>query len=383
MKKDKCIICGNTQLNEILNIKNFPVFMGATTLPENDFLYEDLIYGSCSDCSTLQMLNLIPLNVLYQDNHNTEVVGKTWETHNQNFAKFIKWFKPKVVFEIGSPSATIYKKLENEEWLTKWYSLEPNPSSLNNVTKKFKLIQGWVDKDFSFKKLGIETPDCVVMSHVFEHLYNPTEILDILYQQLNDNGAVIISVPNMEYISNNNLMPPSGLHFEHTFYLNFKNVKYLLEKSGFKLISYEDHINHSNFYLAIKQKQKLNTDISKVVKDNQNNLELFNKTIEHYSNLVSEINDQINNINGKIYIYGSHFPAQFLCALGLNLKKISGCLDQSKTKIGKKLYGTNFNVYSPEILKNENDVFVICHMGPYTNEIKETIKNINNKVIFL
>ena len=187
----------------------------------------------------------------------------------------------------------------------------------------------------------------------------------------------------MEHISKNNLMPPSGLHFEHTFYLNFKNMKYLLEKSGFKLISYEDHLNHSNFYMGLKQKNKLKVDVNKLIEDNNKNIELFNKTIEHYSNLVNKINDKIKNIDGKIYLYGSHFPAQFLCSLELNQDKLFGCLDQSKTKIGKKLYGTSFNVYSPEILRGEDNVFVICYMGPYTDEIKETIKNINNKVIFL
>ena len=47
------------------------------------------------------------------------------------------------------------------------------------------------------------------------------------------------------------------------------------------------------------------------------------------------------------------------------------------------LYGIGWPVFSPEILKDKKDVLVICHMGPYTAEIKKTILEINNKVEFI
>jgi hypothetical protein len=382
--KTNCTICNSKKLKKIISFEKFPVFMGATYLSKDSFIYNDLIYGNCLDCNNLQILDLIDINTLYQENHNTEVVGKIWENHNTSFVNFIKESKPDVVLEIGSPSATLYKKVQNEEWLKKWYSIEPNPSKIDNIDDKYKTIIGFIDDQFSFDKFKIKKAKTVVMSHVFEHLYNPSQILNNLFNELPEGSSIIISIPNMDYISKQNLMPPSGLHFEHSYYIDLNNAKFLFKNSGFEIEKSEFFENHSIFIKATKSKFKtktdINTDLKKINADSINN---FNNTIIKYKKIVDEINTKMDLSKNQVYIYGSHFPAQFLKCLDLNLNKIAGCLDQSKTKIGKTLYGTNWTVYHPDILKNKQDVSVICYMGPYTNEIKETLLKINNKIKFL
>ena len=382
--KTNCTICNSKRLKKIISIERFPVFMGATDLPKDSFIYNDLIYCSCLDCNNLQILDLIDLNILYQDNHNTEVVGKIWENHNTSFANFIKESKPDVVLEIGSPSATVYKKIQHEKWLKKWYSIEPNPCKIDDIDDKYKTIIGFVDDQFSFDKFKIEKAKTIVMSHVFEHLYNPSQILNSLYKQLPEDGSIIISIPNMHYISKENLMPPSGLHFEHSYYIDLKNAEFLFKNSGFEIEKSELFENHSIFIKANKLKIKTKVDIdNKLRKTNAENIKNFNKTIIKYKKTINKINSKIILSKNDIYIYGSHFPAQFLKSLNLNLDKIVGCLDQSKTKINKTLYGTNWTVYHPNVLKEKENISVICYMGPYTNEIKETILKINNKIKFL
>lgn len=382
--KTNCVICNSKRLKKIISFEKFPVFMGATNLTKNLFIYNDLIYGSCLDCNNLQILDLIDLNILYQENHNTEVVGKTWENHNTSFANFIKESKPDVVLEIGSPSATVYKKIQNEEWLKKWYSIEPNPCKIDNINDKYKTIIGFIDDQFSFDKFKIEKAKTIVMSHVFEHLYNPSQILNNLFNQLPEGGSVIISIPNMSHISKKNLMPPSGLHFEHSYYIDLNNAEFLFKNAGFKIEKSEFFENHSIFIKAIKLKIKTKININdKLKKTNVESIKNLNNTVIKYKKTVEKINSKMLLSKNDVYIYGSHFPAQFLKCLGLNLNKIFGCLDQSKTKIGKTLYGTNWTVYHPDILKDKKDVSVICYMGPYTNEIKESLLKINNKIKFL
>jgi predicted SAM-dependent methyltransferase len=358
--------------------------MGATDLPKDAFIFNALTYGNCLDCNNLQVLDLIDLNILYQDNHNTEVVGKTWENHNLAFSNFIKKSKPDVVLEIGSPSATIYKKVQNEKWLKKWYSIEPNPCKIDNISDKYETIIGFIDEQFSFDKFKIEKAKTIVMSHVFEHLYNPSQVLNNLFNQLSEGSSIIISIPNMHYISQENLMPPSGLHFEHSYYIDLKNAEFLFKNAGFKIEKSHFFENHSIFIKASKLKVKTNHNVDDELKKiNSENIKNFNKTIAEYKKIVDKINKKILLSNNEVFIYGSHFPAQFLNCLNLNTDKIIGCLDQSKTKIGKKLYGTNWTVYHPNILENKQNISIICYMGPYTNEIKETLLKINNKIKFL
>jgi predicted SAM-dependent methyltransferase len=383
--KTNCTICNSERLKEIIIFEKFPVFMGATDSSKDSFIFNDLIYGNCLDCNNLQILDLIDLNILYQENHNTEVVGKIWENHNLAFSNFVKQSKPDIVLEIGSPSATIYKKIQNKKWLKKWYSIEPNPCKIDGIDDKYKTIIGFVDEKFSFNKFKIEKAKTIVMSHVFEHLYNPSQILNVLFNQLPEGGSIIISIPNMDYISKQNLMPPSGLHFEHSYYIDLNNAKFLFENSGFEIEKTELFENHSIFIKAVKLKIKTKSEINNQLKKiNAKNINNFNNTIIKYKKIINKINTKMNTSSkNSVYVYGSHFPAQFFKCLNLNSNKISGCLDQSKTKIGKTLYGTNWIVYHPDILKNKKNVSVICYMGPYTDEIKKTLLKINNKIKFL
>ena len=77
------------------------------------------------------------------------------------------------------------------------------------------------------------------------------------------------------------------------------------------------------------------------------------------------------------------FPLHEEYVCGLNISKIKSILDNSKTKQGKRLYGTNIIVHSPEILRNEKTPVLILKAGIYNNEIKNQIlSQINSDTIF-
>jgi len=378
MNRKNCVVCNHTKLKQYWSVKNFPVYMGSTNIKHRECLYEDLVYGVCENCLELQILNLIPLEILYQDNHNTEVIGKIWEEHNKNFSNFIKKDNPINVFEIGSPSATIFKNLQNEIWLEKWVTVEPNPVKINDINSKYTTIVGFIDENFKIESFGYDKFDAVVLSHVFEHFYEPKKMLLTISNLLKNGGYVYISIPNMKYISENTLMPPCGMHFEHSFYIDEDNIVNFLIETDFIL---KDIIHHEKHSVFIKL-EKTNIENKKpIIQVNKTNY-LF-KTIEFYKEKIEEINNSILNFTGDVYVYGSHFPAQYLYFNGLNTKKIIGCLDQSKTKIGKTLYGTNLKVYHPNELLDKKNIGVIVYMGPYTNEIKDTLLKINKEIKFL
>ena len=105
--------------------------------------------------------------------------------------------------------------------------------------------------------------------------------------------------------------------------------------------------------------------------------------IGHAYGIICFILEFMQKTSLPVYMYGAHFPAQLLFSFGVDKKKIKAVLDNSESKIGNILYGTDLQVYSPKILKDEKCA-VICHMGPYTEEIKSDIlNNINSEVLFI
>ena len=81
--------------------------------------------------------------------------------------------------------------------------------------------------------------------------------------------------------------------------------------------------------------------------------------------------------------FGAHIFTTYLIAFGLDITKVESILDNSETKQGKRLYGTNIIVHSPEILKNEKAPVLILKAGIYNQEIKtQILSQINSNTIF-
>ena len=68
---------------------------------------------------------------------------------------------------------------------------------------------------------------------------------------------------------------------------------------------------------------------------------------------------------------------------GLNISNIKYILDNDPEKQEKYLYGTNFQVKSPKILKNFRKPTIIIRVGVYRDEIIEGILKINSNSIFI
>jgi hypothetical protein len=368
MKREECVLCSG-KVSEFHRISNMPSFMGVVE-SNNEVIKEDMVFGECEKCGMLQNLNLLNLDIVYLNNHNTEVVGRLWEDHYHHLTEFIKKNSHgEVILEIGDPSAKLAKPLK--DFYKRWVIIEPNTElqSFDNI----EVVKGFF-KGENPTNYDIET---IVHSHVFEHLYDPVDFLNNCNKILPENGVTIFSIPNIKWMFNNNSLPGSILHFEHTYYVNEDNISLFLNKCGFELGEIYHYKNHSLFIKAIKNK-KINTKInfSKV-----NDKFKFMNLVKYYGNKIKKINNRLNGT--EYYLYSAHINSQYLLNNGLN-KNIKGLLDKSKSKIGKKLYGYDYDVLSPNILSKEKNPIVLCsHMGVYFEEIKDEILEINKNSIIL
>lgn len=342
----------------------------------SSYIFEDLVYGTCGRCNLLQILTLIPPEVLYLKNHNTEVVGKTWQTHNEKFVDFIsKNSKLDHVVEIGDPTAKLAKLLADSVY--KWWIIEPNPShDVNHPEVEF--IKGWVeDVELPNPAMG-PFIDTVIMSHVFEHLHNPKRTLSHIRKFLKPGTSLIISIPNMLSILANKEMPPAGLHFEHTFYSNLSATWQLLKSCGFDPFDVEYFGQHSIF-IAAKAVKATSNEV--VVQDNIS--DILKSIFKKYQGIADQANYSMAVSKSRTYLYGAHFPAQLLISMGLESERIYSVLDNAPSKVGKVLYGTSLAVNAPSFIKDEISPLVLCEMGPYTEEIKAQVLKINSSTIFI
>ena len=93
------------------------------------------------------------------------------------------------VLDYGCGAGEFVKYIEND---FQTFGFEPNSDARNaaiNKTEKAKIID-----DINLIENG--SLDAITLWHVFEHIENQKEMLDIFHQKLNEKGLLIIAVPN-------------------------------------------------------------------------------------------------------------------------------------------------------------------------------------------
>jgi SAM-dependent methyltransferase len=358
--------------------KNFPVFMGCTNQKKELDLLSDMNWNISKESGAIQLNPLLPLEVIYKEQHGSGCVGDLWNQHHLAFARFVHYFNFKTVLEIGGLHGILNKLYQDLDRTIDWTIIEPNPIPVEGATAQF--IKGYFDDQFKLDK----SVDAILHSHVFEHIYDPHTFLSHISNFLSDGKYLLFSLPNLEEMLRRKYT--NVINFEHTIFLTQPYIEYLLSKYHFRIIKREYfREDHSIFYACIRDSQ---TKLIKLPKGLfEHNKKIFFEYLNYHHQLIDDLNSKIKMLkkNQKLYLFGAHIFSQYLISFGLNVTRLDCIIDNDSNKQGKRLYGTNLKVFSPNILnKDDSDPVVILKAGVYNQEIKKDIlENINSKTIFL
>ena len=371
--RTNCIICNSKDLDDVINFEQFPIIFSQSL--DTNFMYFDHCIQVCNNCNQIQNKNLIDLSLLYKNvNHNISVIGKIWENHYKEFVTFISKRSKSInnVCEIGSSSHKIYDMFSKVN-VNEWYIIEPN---ISEKYTEITYIHDFFSKDSNF---DIKF-DIVILSHVFEHFYEPYESLYKLKKMINKNGFIFISVPNM--CSTNMVL--KGLHVEHTFHVTLENIEYLCSLMSLEVFDYIYYSDHSLFVQIGHMSPFYNKTSSLDILKKSNELH-SNQLINEYDNILIMLK-QVNNVltnYSAYYLYGSHVINQYYIKLGLNIEKCKCILDIDTNKHDTYLYGTPLLCKDVKTIQDDNHCVIFSKMGVYNNEIIKQCNLLNDNIIWL
>ena len=368
---DNNINCSITKepLTIFKTLVNQPIFIGTTKqgIEHDKFMDQHWAIGPSG---IVQLTKRLDLNELYAEGHNSGLIGLVWKEHHEKFAAFTCKQKFQKVLEIGGGHGAlnrIVKRLSPAS-VSDWTIIEP--SNNTNYHQHIKKINAIFDKDTNTG----EQYDVIFHSHLFEHLYEPLDILKNMAAHLSIGGEMCFSVPNMKGMVKSGIV--SSINFEHTIYLPEQLVESLLEASGFQIQNKEYFkSNHSIFYSCINTGIINDLDYDGY-NQNYSDIEGFFESKEKEIKL---LNNKVRNSLKPVYVFGAHIFSQFLICNGLNTKQIHGVLDNDQAKQGQRLYGTQLQVFSPEIISEKNAI-VILRAGAYDAEIRSQLITLNPNV---
>ncbi len=372
--RDKSIVTGESNLEHLHTFENVPASMACTSQDVSEDVVMNQTWDICKDSGVIQLRELFPLELVYKFPHN-DGIGEVWKNHDIALADFIETLKVKTALEIGAGKGRLGKLYLSKNKDNHWTALEPNHTYEEVVMDNFVHLREWFDENYVIEK----EYDAIVHSHVFEHTYEPLTFLKTIHQQINKDTLHIFSVPNLYHYIENKFT--NALNFEHTAFLTEEIIDLLLSQVGFKIIKKHHHEElPCIFYACVKVTPTVVKWPSSLYKKNK---KVFLDFVNYYKGDVRVLNTLIKRCEGNIYLFGAHIFSQFLIYNGLDTEKINCILDNSEMKQGKRLYGTNFMVESPKILKDINDAVVILKTATYNEEIKkDIIDNINHNTMF-
>jgi hypothetical protein len=371
IQRTKCVICEKTEFIDVFNMKSSIDFTAVNNFSEDETIVLQFI--GCTNCECVQLKYLYdPLQIYNQPMQCFN--GPSLNKHYLLLADFIlkNKIKGNTFFEIGGSYGRLAKLIvdkynrfgENIKYSILEFDSEKYPV-INNV----EYISG------NCETYNFSNVNTLIMSHVFEHLYDPILFLN----KLSDNNVkeVFISIPDMQSLIKNGDF--NNLNIFHTFYIDTKFIVFLFEKYNYKLKDFYNYENNSLFYYFVKE----NNDIKK---QNIQPTICNNGLIKTHFDFYDKIKNTIHNIkiDTPFYICPSGHYGRFVYNyLQNNVQNmVIGFLDSDPMKINKRLCCTPYFTYKKQIIEEHNDPIVLICSEKHTDEIKEELLLYNIKTIF-
>jgi len=221
----KCYLCGNTDHlsvkgqvrdNSAIKIRKCGscglVFLDDLSHIHDNF-YED--NGMAKACN-------ISCNFAQTDASDTQ----------KRFNLYHEQLKNKHVLDFGCAGGSFLTKIKKENITPHLYALEPNQKHFEYLNSNFTLYK-------SIEEIPNKSLDYITMFHVMEHLKDPLDILKSLYNKLNENGKIIIEVPNCDdallSLYDSDAFSQFTYWSCHLYLFNNKTLKLLLDKTAYKI----------------------------------------------------------------------------------------------------------------------------------------------------
>lgn len=353
MIRTECVLCLQKSLKSFVILNNFPIKCCSDVDIDNPITW-NMELGTCTLCGSVQQLNLLDPSILYGGKYPLDTsYSKDWLQHYDQFATFIKKniSNNNQIVEIGSSSQILLDRLYDS--YNNYTVFDFSLDTIKDYKENIKYVEG------NCETYQFSIDDVIIMSHVFEHLYNPYFFINNCMS--NNVNKIILSIPNM----NDN----TRIHItrEHTFTYNDSDILYMFGKHKYKCVDKQFYKkDHSIFYYF-----QLTDDYIAINRDfKHDNYELTKQF------LTKKLTVPINT-----YLMGAGYFSQCVYNNITNKENIIGIIDNDQTKQNRYFYNTSLLIKPFNILKDLEDGHVIVLANKYwTEEAIDHIYKINKNI---
>lgn len=364
---NKCRICGNSALDTILNLgkqsltgvfppdKNYNLTSGPLELVK------------CRDNNDSKSCGLVQLRHSYDSG---EMYGKNYGYRSglnqsmvlhlqqkvQNILKKVALSEGDIVLDIGSNDSTLLQAYPH--YNINLLGMDPTGKKFKDYYPSYiKLIPDFFSAA-TFKKIfGDKKAKIITSIAMFYDLESPLDFMQDIYNSLDDNGVWVFEQSYLMSMLDANAY--DTVCHEHLEYYGIKQVKWMCDKIGFRIIDIEiNDINGGSFSVMVckknasyaENKEKLarllETEKERGLHTLKPYKEFEKRVLKHKTDLIKFIKD-LKKQNKKILGYGASTKGNVVLQYcGLTADDIPFIAEVNKDKFGCYTPGTKIPIIS-------------------------------------
>ena len=328
---------------------------------------------SCKNCSLLQLSRNFDRKEMYGDNYGyMSSLNPTMIEHLKSKAKklqrLIDLIPGEAVLDIGSNDGTFLSFFRKNNIRI---GVDPTISKFKkNYSKDIITISDFFSKEVINKNKIFKKIKLITSIAMFYDLEDPNKFAKDIYETLDDNGIWHFEQSYMPSMIKN--FSYDTICHEHLEYYSLTSLKYILDKSHFKIVDVElNQINGGSFSVTVaKRKTKRFQEFSlldwilnkeEIYGYNKiQNIKEFSKNVYKHKKLLRDLILNLNDMKKKVIGYGASTKGNVILQFcNFNNKNIPFIADVNPYKKNRFTPGTNIQIIDEIDLKKKNADYLL------------------------
>jgi len=365
--RDNCRSCGSTDFYPVYSVEPIPVagiYYDSGTDPANIDAPMSLV--GCQGCGLVQLRETIDPSI-YRDYSFVGDSATGYQQHLQSVAATLvrDWeMRGKRIFEVGASNGVLLGHLAalggNEV-----AGIEPSQKLCDDANSKgINIKQGYLNRDY----LEQNNPgrfDCVVIRHVLEHIDDLNDMIDSARSLLDKDGLLVVEVPNVGKILQDNLL--SNIFHEHLNYFSLHSINQLMSRNNLAVVHQGEVDIHGGSLLLF---YRLGTTTLAPPQLDLDRLQTFSHRALAYYQAIHDKVATLNRAGKVVHGYGaSHRTFILLGNSGLGKDEVPVIYDSNPFLHNKQLNGFHILVQPKEAIMGNNPDAIVIFATSYEQEI--------------
>jgi 2-polyprenyl-3-methyl-5-hydroxy-6-metoxy-1,4-benzoquinol methylase len=377
-KIKKCICCGSSNLNMLLNLNNQPL---ANSYHNNTKKLEEYPLGVnlCGDCFHIQLTDVVNPDLLFKDYLYVSGTSETLRENFEWFSDFVLEYNPKSdnVLDIACNDGSQLDCFKSKGIET--YGIDPAENLYELSSKNHNIICDYFNEN-SYHQVF----DNIIAQNVFAHNLDAKKFLDDCCEIMHSESYLFIQTSQAEMILNNQF---DTIYHEHISFFNVNSFNELVKRTKLNLVDVIKTPVHGISYLFVLSKKDMNKNKIKNIIDvekmrglqSQDTYEKYKKNV---LNITRDFTYQIQSAREDGYtIIGYGAAAKGMTFLNFTNEKLDYIIDDNPLKQNLYTPGTNIEIKSIELLEQydtDGKILFVPLAWNFYDEIKTRILKVRD-----